>query len=100
MAAVYYFKENFWGLSPPGHVERVAGTGDCTSVPATFHKELRVFSTHALWEAEEPGLRSFHHHEIEFAQGAEDRATRLGAQESFPRDSHSFPITGNTHRKS
>lgn len=29
------------------------------------------------------GLRSFHHHEMQFTQGAEDRATRLGAQESF-----------------
>lgn len=83
MAALYYFQENSWGLSLPQDVERVAGTGDCTSVHATSPKELRVCCTHAPWEAEEPGLRAFHHDEIQFAQGAGDRASRLGAQESF-----------------
>lgn len=45
------------------------------------------------------GLRSFHHHEIQFAQGAEDRATRLGGTGKLPGGPHSFPTTGNTPRK-
>lgn len=78
MAALYYFQENSWGLSLPQDVERVAGTGDCTSVHATSPKELRVCCTHAPWEAEEPGLRAFHHDEIQFAQGAGERQVDLG----------------------